>query len=452
MSVLYCTIPYFAAALARRDDPGLEGRPLVLIGPERRVFGVSVEAAADGVGAGMTARVAEVHCPEAHLLDANVARCREEVETFLQLLEQTGPNVEPHGWGAAYVDLGPLVRNHPDAVAFCREAGQAVRRELGQALQPALGWDSSKFTAQAAARSAQPGHLRAVAAVQEQSFLRPLPVILLPLGEDMLLRLRFLGLRTLGQYAALPSAAVWQQFGRAGKLAHRCARGKDDRPVIPRGQALHLAAESEFETPLVERERLLAVLRRLVSPLLAELRGNLQACGQVRLTVYFDDGSALEGERTFLSPAADEGRVVRTLEGLLDGMHGRAASSAARPAAARPAASRPAASCPAASHPVASHPVASHPVASHPVASHRTGRTGRTGTTALSVALEQIQDIVAEQLTLFPLEDEREGKLREVQRYLVARFGANHLRRAVLAQPAAPLPEWRVDWRTGDEP
>jgi hypothetical protein len=79
-------------------------------------------------------------------------------------------------------------------------------------------------------------------------------------------------------------------------------------------------------------------------------------------------------------------------------------------------------------------------------------RTGRTGTTALSVALEQIQDIVAEQLTLFPLEDEREGKLREVQRYLVARFGANHLRRAVLAQPAAPLPEWRVDWRTGDEP
>jgi nucleotidyltransferase/DNA polymerase involved in DNA repair len=454
MSVLYCTIPYFAAALARRDDPGLEGRPLVLMGPERRVFGVSAEAAADGVGAGMTARAAEVHCPEALLLDANVARCREEVETFLQLLEQTGPNVEPHGWGAAYVDLGPLVRNHPDAVVFCREAGQAVRRELGQALQPALGWDSSKFTAQAAALSAQPGRLRAVAAVQEQSFLRPLPVILLPLGEDMLLRLRFLGLRTLGQYAALPSAAVWQQFGRAGKLAHRCARGKDDRPVIPRGQALHLAAESDFETPLVERERLLAVLRRLVSPLLAELRGNLQACGQVRLTVYFDDGSVLEGERTFLSPAADEGRVVRTLEGLLDGMHGRAAPSASLPSAALPAHSLP-------SHSLGTGGTGrTGPSLALPSATLGTGRTGRTGpvrsrrtgTTALSVALEQIQDIVAEQLTLFPLEDEREGKLREVQRYLAARFGANHLRRAVLAQPAAPLPEWRVDWRTGDEP
>ena len=33
MSVIYCTIPHFAAALARRDHPEWEGGPLVLIGP-----------------------------------------------------------------------------------------------------------------------------------------------------------------------------------------------------------------------------------------------------------------------------------------------------------------------------------------------------------------------------------------------------------------------------------
>ncbi len=71
---------------------------------------------------------------------------------------------------------------------------------------------------------------------------------------------------------------------------------------------------------------------------------------------------------------------------------------------------------------------------------------------SLAVALGQIQDAVAEQLTLFPLEDDRAGKLREVQRYLAARFGANRLRRAVMAQPGAPLPEWRAGWLDGDEP
>jgi nucleotidyltransferase/DNA polymerase involved in DNA repair len=397
VSVLYCTIPHFAAALARRDRPELAGQPLVLLDPEGRVLGVSAEAAAGGVTAGMTARAAEIRCPEARLLAADVARCRAELEALLQLLERSSPRVEPHGWGAAYADLGDL-GSQPQAVACLREVGQAVRRELGQALQPALGWDSTKFTAQAAARHTPPGRLRAVEGVQQRGFLRPLPVALLPLPEDAVRRLGFLGLRTLGQYAALPAAAVGQQFGPAGMLARRCARGEDNRPVVPRWQAPQLSAGVELEAPLAEQERLLAALRRLVAPLLAGLRANLQACGLVRLTVRFDDGSAQEQERAFLLPVADEERVVRALGQLLAGMGWPA-----------PAIS-------------------------------------------LAVTLAQVQDAVAGQLALFPLTDEQQGKLREVQRYLAARFGASCLRRAVLVQPGAPLPEWRASWLGGEEP
>jgi hypothetical protein len=75
-----------------------------------------------------------------------------------------------------------------------------------------------------------------------------------------------------------------------------------------------------------------------------------------------------------------------------------------------------------------------------------------SGATQLAVSLEQIQDAVAEQLTFFPTEDPRVQKLHQVQQYLVARFGANRLRRAVLAQPGAPLPEWRVSWLSEEPP
>jgi nucleotidyltransferase/DNA polymerase involved in DNA repair len=408
MSVLYCTIPHFAAALAQRDAPdGGEG-PLVLVGPERRVLGCSAEAAACGVVAGMAVRTAEVRCPGARLLEADVARCRAEAEVLLQVLEGASSRVEPHGWGAAYVDLGDLARGQADAVALCRELGRAVRRELGDLLQPALGWDSNKFTAQVAARRTEPGHLRALEGVRERAFLRPLPVAFLPLAGDVLQRLRFLGLLTLGQYAALSTAAVWQQFGRAGVLAHHCARGEDDRPVVPRWQAPEMAARIEFEAPLVERDWLVAALRRLVSPLLAELRASLRACGLVRLVAQFEDGSAQERERTFLLPVAQEERVVQALEQLLRSTASEAVAGLRWPA----------------------------------------------GATALAVTLAQIQDAVAEQLTLFPLRDERQEKLRQVERYLAARFGANCLRRAVMdpwldrqdRQPGAPLPEWRVSW------
>jgi hypothetical protein len=156
-----------------------------------------------------------------------------------------------------------------------------------------------------------------------------------------------------------------------------------------------MAARTEFDAPLVEREQPLAALNRLVSPLLAELRENLQACGQLCLTVRFDDGSTQERTRTLLFPTAETSLIMRALAQVLEKMHWPA------------------------------------------------------GVTGLSVSLGQIQDVVMEQLTLFPLEDERERKLQEVERYLAARFGASRLRRAMLTQPGAPLPEWRAaGWRS----
>jgi DNA polymerase-4 len=401
MSIVYCAIPHFVAALARRDHPELQACPLVLVGPEGRVLAASAEAAARGVFAGVTVHTARVRCPDARLVEADVAHCRREFETLLELLEHTSPRVEPHGWNAAYVDLGDRSPDRASAVPLCQEIGRSVRRELGETLQPALGWDSAKFTAQAAARRTRPGHLLAVPPAREREFLTPLPVSLLPLEEDVLRRLGFLGLRTLGQYAALPPAAVWQQFGRAGKRAQCYARGEDDRPVVPRWQAHTLTASYDLEDLLVERVRLLAHAQRLVGPLLAELRANLQACGQVRLAVHFDDGSIQERTRSFLFPTAEEPSVARAMEGLIDQIHWPAAA------------------------------------------------------TALAVDLGQIQDAVLEQLTLFPAENERERKLREVQRYLTARFGdrpgAPRLRRAILAQPDAPIPEWRAGWVDEDE-
>jgi nucleotidyltransferase/DNA polymerase involved in DNA repair len=396
MSILYCTIPHFAVALTQRDRSDPDDRPLVLVDPEGHVFDASSEATACGVVAGLTARTAQIRCPQARLIGAEVAYYRQELETLFEVLERTGPKVEPHGRGAAYVDLGDLARNHTDVTALCSETGRAIRRALGDPLQPALGWNSSKFTAQAAARCTKPGCLLAVSAARERAFLDPLPVTLLPLGPDTQRRLGFLGLRVLKQYAALPPAAVWQQFGQAGKLAQRFARGQDDRSVVSRHHAPRLSTEIEFEIPLVRRERLLTALTRLVSPLLGDLRENLRACGQLCLTVQYSNGQTEERTRTFMAPTADEPNIVRALERLVDKMSWPA------PAA------------------------------------------------ALTVTLAQIEEAVFEQLALFPGENERARKLYEVQRYLAARFGANCLRRTALVHPGAPLPEWRVGWVEGD--
>jgi hypothetical protein len=158
-----------------------------------------------------------------------------------------------------------------------------------------------------------------------------------------------------------------------------------------------MEASHEFDVPLGERKLVLVALAQMVTPMLAELRGDLRACGQLRLTIHFDDGSAQERTRTFLFATAEDDLVLEALAQLLDRIH------------------------------------------------------WPTLAIALDVGLEQVQDALMEQLMLFPSENERERKLAEVQRYLAARFGVGRLRRAALVQPGAPLPEWRVGWVDGED-
>lgn len=392
MSIMYCVIPHPAVSLARRQKPELADYPLVVIGPQERVLDASVEAVSCGVTGGMTAQMTRVRCPEARIVEADLVRCREVTQMLLDILERFSPTVEPHGIHAAYVDLSSIESTHNKAVALCSACGQQVRQELGEDLQPALGWNQSKFTSQAAAQSTHPGRLMAVDARREHDFLGPLPTRLLPLTWGTQRRLTFLGLRTLGQYAALPEAAVWQQFGRAGRRAHAYARGEDKRPVYARRQLPHLTAGHDLDVPCNERQRLLAILGQMIAPLLSELRETFRACGHVRLTVHMDDDNAQEQTRFFYIPTAQDTLVERALQDLLDRIHWRA------------------------------------------------------GATALSISLGEIQEAAIGQLSLFEMGETKTYSWQKVQHYLASRFGAGRLWRAALIRPGAPLAEWRVDW------
>ena len=393
MSILYCSIPYFAAAVAQRDNPAFKNLPLVLIGPGKRVLATSAQAESAGIIPGITAHAAEVRCPQAKLIEADPARYQAAFKAQLELLEEITWKVEPQSLGTAYLDMGDKWKR-TDADALCRSTIGRLQRELG--FKPILGWNSTKFTAQAASYCTHPGHARIVPSVQERTFLYPLPVTMLPLETDTIQRLKFLGLRTLGQYARLPPAAVIQQFGRPGVIAQRCARGTDERPVQPRAQEQRLQARWDAEDPLLQMEQLLAVIRRIARPLLIKMQDNLQTCGQMLLGLSFADAHDEEQKHVFLFPTAREERIMAIVENLLQRVQ------------------------------------------------------WRTGITGIKITFDKIRDMTANQLRLFPVEDDREIRLRQVQQQLAARFGSQCLRKAIMVQPLAPLPEWRIAWETGE--
>ncbi|MEZ4719647.1 MAG: hypothetical protein R2851_26715 [Caldilineaceae bacterium] len=126
-------------------------------GTGRDGVGASPEARAAGVGVAMSPRQAQTRCPDVLLQPLDLAMCEETQNRFVETLAGWELPVEPLGWGLAYLDLHLLARQADDVRPLAVEMGRQIRRALGDALVPALGWDSGKFTARAAAAHTQPG-------------------------------------------------------------------------------------------------------------------------------------------------------------------------------------------------------------------------------------------------------------------------------------------------------
>jgi protein ImuB len=111
------------------------------------------------------------------------------------------------------------------------------------------------------------------------------------LGEpdlaDLLIRL---GIRTLGDFAALPAAEAENRFGSQGLLAHRLASGLDPRPLAVRPPAADLSVQLEFDPPAELSEQVVFAAKSLADELHAKLAAAGLACVRLQVQAVCADG------------------------------------------------------------------------------------------------------------------------------------------------------------------
>jgi protein ImuB len=163
----------------------------------------------------------------------------------------------------------------------------------------------------------------------EAPTLAPLPLALLAVlrkndpndPNGLLLTLRRWGLRTLGEFVALPADAVAARLGQAGVWWQRVAAGEDPLPLVPSVPEERFEQTLELEWPIDGLEPLSFVLGRLMEPLERHLeqRDRGGAVLHIRLTlVKGDDGTRAVHERSLQLPTPiRDARTLRTLA-LLD--------------------------------------------------------------------------------------------------------------------------------------
>jgi protein ImuB len=224
-------------------------------------------------------------------LPADPARDSREFEAVLAAIESSLPGVHALRPGLCALRARGAARYYGKEEDAGGAALEAAAR-LG--LEARAGFADSLFAAEQAARSApELAPLRIVPPGESGNFLSPLPIGALgdPKLASLLLRL---GIRTLGDFAALPLPDVRARFGPDGLMAHAWARGEDPRPVVPRVPPTQLERAIDFEPGLDRVDQIAFALRPVAEDFVEGLRREGLACTELRVHIIDDTGRRSE--------------------------------------------------------------------------------------------------------------------------------------------------------------
>jgi len=293
---------------------GVPAAEPVVVLHANRVLACSEAARADGIRRGLRRREAQSRCPEVIVVEHDPARDARAYEPVVAAVEEVAVGVEVVRPGTcALAARGPARYFGGEEAAAERIVEQVAQ---ACAVESQVGVADGMFAAGLAARSG-----RIVAPGGSRQFLAGVPVEALDRPEltDLLRRL---GIKTLGDFAALPPSDVLSRFGFDGALAHRLAAGYDHRPLAIRQPPPDLDVSDTYEDPLDRVDVAAFAGRALAERLHDRLAAHGLACTRLGIEAVTADGQELHRvwrHDGLLTAAAIAERVRWQLDGWLTG-------------------------------------------------------------------------------------------------------------------------------------
>jgi DNA polymerase-4 len=144
----------------------------------------------------------------------------------------------------------------------------------------------------------------------------PLPVRRINgIGPKAGAKLEHLGIRTIGELAAMPRAALVEQFGRSyGAWLHEAAHGRDDRPLQTHGEPVSMSRETTFERDLHavrDKAELTAVFTALCERVALDLQRKGYQGRTIGIKLRFEDFRTVTRDRTIERATAESAEIRR---------------------------------------------------------------------------------------------------------------------------------------------
>lgn len=308
-TIFHVDMDAFFVSVEELFDPSLKGKAVV-VGGQRNERGVvsaaSYEARKFGVHSAMPLRTAAKLCPHAIFVDGHPDRYRDCSQQVYEVLNGFSPKVEMASIDEAYLDMTGTDRLHGPPLRAAHSLHEKMKRETQ--LNCSIGIGSSRLIAKVSSAQAKPNGLLWVMPQQEAKFLAPLDVRSIPgVGKVMEQNLHALGVRKVGDLAALDESTLEQHFGKwglalAGKAQGRDAGGWFDADVGEDTESKSISHEHTFNEDTANRDQLESTLMRLCEMVGRRLReGGLHA-RTIQLKLRYKDFTTITRAHSISSP------------------------------------------------------------------------------------------------------------------------------------------------------
>ena len=277
--IFHCDCNSFFASVELLHYPQLRDVPVAVCGdPTSRhgvIFAKNEAAKRFGVQTAETVYAACRKCPDLHLLRPHHEEYRRMSRVINAIYARYTDLVEPFGIDESWLDMTGswhLFGQSPAEVADALR--DTVRTETG--LTISVGVSFNKVFAKLGSDYRKPDATTVIFPEDVERIVHPLPVeALLYVGKSVCRTLHAMGIRTIGQAAHAEEEALNAALGKAGRQLSLYARGLEDSPVRPAGQAREIKTVGNgmtFRRDLTAPEEIRAGLQALSDEVASRLR------------------------------------------------------------------------------------------------------------------------------------------------------------------------------------
>ncbi len=309
-AIIHLNIADFAVAVERNVDRRLRKWPLI-IAPEAAaratVYDMSEEAYQAGVRKGMPLRRARRCCPDARLVPPHPPLYAQVMQAFIRQARSYSPLLEPgEADGHLFMDVTGTSRLFGPPVDVAWRLRRQVRADLR--LAPIWAVAPNKLVAKVATRLVKPDGEYIVGAGEEETFLAPLPLRIVPgIEREDLVRLGDFNFTRAGQVAKMSLEELQIPFGKRAGYLYEAVRGIDASPVRPLGESPpRIVRHHTFGEDAHAPAALESALYTLVEQAGRRLRDRRLAARRVAVRLGFSDGLARVRQRTLRPATAND--------------------------------------------------------------------------------------------------------------------------------------------------